>query len=94
SLNEYGTPALRSPDLWIIGAGDNSTGFTALPAGFYNGSHNRFEGMLTETYFWSTKESGASTEKCLYSVDYICDSVKKQQSMSGFGYSVRCVKEK
>ena len=92
-LNEYGTPALRSPDLWIYGAGNNSTGFTALPAGFYNGSHNRFEGMLTETYFWSTKKSGESTEKYLYSVDYICDSVKKQQSMSGLGYSIRCVKE-
>jgi uncharacterized protein (TIGR02145 family) len=93
-LNEYGTPALRSPDLWIYGAGDNSTGFTALPAGFYNGSLSRFEGMLTETYFWSTKKTGESMEKCLYSIDYICDSVKKQQPMSGLGYSVRCVKEK
>jgi uncharacterized protein (TIGR02145 family) len=93
-LNEYGTPALRSPDLWLIGAGNNSTEFTALPAGFYNGSHNRFEGMLTETYFWSTKKSEESAEKCLYSIDYTCDSVKKQQPMSGLGYSIRCVKEK
>ena len=93
-LNEYGTPSLRSPELWIVGAGDNSTGFTALPAGYYNGAHNRFEGMLTETYFWSTKTVQESMEKCIYSVDYACDSVTKKYPMSGLGYSVRCVKEK
>jgi len=93
-LNEYGTPSLRSPELWIVGAGDNSTGFTALPAGYYNGAHNRFEGMLTETYFWSTKTVQESMVKCIYSVDYACDSVTKKYPMSGLGYSVRCVKEK
>ena len=93
-LNEYGTPSLRSPDLWVVGAGDNSTGFTALPAGYYNGTLNRFEGMLTETYFWSTKKVQESIAKCIYSVDYACDSVMKKYPMSGLGYSVRCVKEK
>ena len=93
-LNEYGTPSLRSPDLWVVGAGDNSTGFTALPAGYYNGTLNRFEGMLTETYFWSTKRVQESMAKCIYAVDYACDSVTKKHPMSGLGYSVRCVKEK
>ena len=93
-LNEYGTPSLRSPDLWVVGAGDNSTGFTALPAGYYNGTLNRFEGMLTETYFWSTKRVQESMVKCIYAVDYACDSVTKKYPMSGLGYSVRCVKEK
>ena len=94
SLNEYGTPALRSPNLWIVGAGDNSTGFTALPAGFYNGQLDRYEGLLTETYFWSTKDVGSSVAKHIYAINYYCDAVVEQHPSSGLGFSVRCIKEK
>ena len=94
SLNEYGTPALRSPNLWIVGAGDNSTGFTALPAGFYNGQLDRYEGLLTETYFWSTKDVGSSVAKHVYAINYYCDAVVEQHPSSGLGFSVRCIKEK
>jgi len=94
SLNEYGTPALRSPNLWIVGAGDNSTGFTALPAGFYNGQLDRYEGLLTETYFWSTKDVGSSVAKHVYAINYYCDAVVEQHLSSGLGFSVRCIKEK
>ena len=94
SLNEYGTPALRSPNLWIVGAGDNSTGFTALPAGFYNGQLDRYEGLLTETYFWSTKDVGSSVAKHIYAINYYCDAVVEQRPSSGLGFSVRCIKEK
>ena len=94
SLNEYGTPALRSPNLWIVGAGDNSTGFTALPAGFYNGRLDRYEGLLTETYFWSTKDVGSSVAKHVYAINYYCDAVVEQHPSSGLGFSVRCIKEK
>ena len=93
-LNAYGADALRSPDYWIIGAGNNSTGFTALPAGFYNGEFNRYEGLLSETYFWSTKGVLQATSKSIYSITYYCDYVLKQHSQSGLGFSVRCVKEK
>ena len=93
-LNAYGADALRSPDYWIIGAGNNSTGFTALPAGFYNGELDRYEGLLTETYFWSTKSVSQENPKCLYSITYYCDFVLEKHSYSGLGYSVRCIKEK
>jgi uncharacterized protein (TIGR02145 family) len=93
-LNAYGADALRSPDYWIIGAGNNSTGFTALPAGYYNGDFDRYEGLLTETYFWSTKSVSQTNPKCLYSITYYCDFVLEKHSYSGLGYSVRCVKEK
>ena len=94
SLNEYGTPALRSPNLWIVGAGDNSTGFTALPAGFYNGQLDRYEGLLTETYFWSTQNVEPSVAKHVYAINYYCDAVVEQHPSSGLGFSVRCIKEK
>ena len=93
-LNVYGADALRSPDYWIIGAGNNSTGFTALPAGFYNGELDRYEGLLTETYFWSTKSVFQANPKCSYSITYYCDFVMEMHSHSGLGYSVRCIKEK
>ncbi|MBR3550641.1 MAG: fibrobacter succinogenes major paralogous domain-containing protein [Bacteroidales bacterium] len=93
-LNAYGADALRSPDYWIVGAGNNSTGFTALPAGFYNGELDRYEGLLTETYFWSTKSVFHAKPKYLYSITYYCDFVSETHSYSGIGYSVRCVKEK
>jgi len=92
-LNAYGAYALRSPDYWIVGAGNNSTGFTALPAGFYNGELERYEGLLTETYFWSTKSAFQAKPKCSYSITYYCDFVTEMHSHSGLGYSVRCVKE-
>ncbi len=93
-LNAYGTAALRSSQLWLVGSGDNSTGFTALPAGLYNGQLNRYEGLLTETYFWSTQGIGDSAIKSLYSIVYYCDTMMEMAAATGHGYSVRCIKER
>lgn len=93
-LNVYGDTALRSPLYWIIGGGNNSTGFTALPAGYYNGENNRYEGLLTETYFWSAKGVGSFTVRRPALITYYCDHVLLQDLIGGLGYSVRCIKEK
>jgi len=93
-LNEYGAESLRAPYLWAAGGGDNSTGFSALPAGFYNGEQNRYEGLLTEAYFWSTEGVESATKKYSFSILYYCDKVQQYSLMSGLGYSVRCIKEK
>lgn len=93
-LNEYGAESLRTPHLWAVGGGDNSTGFSALPAGFYNGEQNRYEGLLTEAYFWSTEGVESATKKYSFSILYYCDKVQQHSLMSGLGYSVRCIKEK
>jgi uncharacterized protein (TIGR02145 family) len=92
-LNEYGADALRSPLYWIFGGGDNSTGFTALPAGYYNGEKNRYEGLLTETYFWSAHGVGTTTIRTPALFAYYCDHVLLQDLKEGLGYSVRCIKE-
>lgn len=93
-LNTYGAFALKSPLYWIDGGGDNSTGFTALPAGFYNGEKDRYEGMLTETYFWSVRNTGSNTAKLSFIIRYLCDSVLENEARAGVGYSVRCIKER
>lgn len=93
-LNAYGSHALKSPLYWLDGGGNNSTGFTALPAGYYNGARNRYEGLLSETYFWSTQNVGYETASNTSLFRYDCDVALMNHSYSGLGYSVRCIKEK
>ena len=93
-LNLHGADALRTPDYWVTGAGDNSTGFSWLPAGWYNGALQRFEGMGTEGYFWSTEVVAGEVHTVIQKVSYECDSITQMESHSGYGISVRCIKEK
>lgn len=93
SLNVYGDTALRAPLYWIFGGGNNSTGFTALPAGYYNGEKSRYEGLLSETYFWSTQGVGTATVRMPALLTYSCDHILIQDLEEGLGYSVRCIKE-
>jgi uncharacterized protein (TIGR02145 family) len=106
-LNSHGVSALRSPDLWLDGGGDNITTFTALPAGYYNGFRNRFQGLRTETYFWATEfvtnhiyvngqeEEESHLHTTVIQVDETdCDHVIDGDETNGSGYSVRCIKEK
>lgn len=94
ALNAYGSYALKSPLLWTDGGGNNSTGFTALPAGFYNGVRNRYEGLLSETYFWSTQNVGHETVNHPVLFRHDCDAALLNHSHAGLAYSVRCIKEK
>ena len=93
-LNTYGAYALKSPLYWIPSGGDNSSGFSALPAGYYNDATNRFEGLLGETYFWSTSNVGNATTISVFKTFLNCDELIESQHTSGMGYSVRCIKEK
>lgn len=93
-LNAYGAEALKSPHYWIDGGGHNSTGFSALPAGFFNGEKNRFEGLLTETYFWSTQLVGGAVGESLFLLRHHCDEVLESLTYNGLGYSIRCIKER
>lgn len=94
ALNAYGASALKSPLYWIDGGGDNSTGFSALPAGYYNGEKNRYEGLLSETYFWSVSGVGGETVSMPFAMRYLCDQVLTDEPRGGLGYSVRCIKER
>ena len=93
-LNSYGAFALKSPHYWVDGGGDNSTGFSALPAGYFNGEKNRFEGLYSEAYFWSTQKVNSATGESLFLIRHHCDYVLEVLNYSGLGYSIRCIKEK
>jgi len=94
SLYALGGYALKTPDYWLSGAGNNSSGFTWLPAGIYNGALGRYEGLLTEGRFWSVSvEHGAVSIVAVIS-SYYCDEIQKVDAQAGMGYSIRCIKEK
>ena len=93
-LSNYGTRALKYPSYWISADGINTTGFSALPAGYFSGSTGRFEGLLGETYFWSTSGTGASTKITICALFLGCNDIIFVPVYTGMGYSVRCIKEK
>lgn len=84
---------LRSPSYWITGAGNNSTGFCALPAGFYNGLNNRYENLLGETRFWYNSATVFPVFSPTFIINRHCDYQIKSISDTGNGYSIRCILE-
>ena len=95
ALSAYGTDALRSPDYWLNGAGgSNTTGFTSLPGGYYDGSIDRYINLMAEAYYWSTKKEGSNINPSASVISFFCESVVDATVREGLGYSVRCIKER
>lgn len=92
-LSTNPTTALRSTDGWINGdINTNSTGFTAYPAGLYSSAAQRFEGLGSETYWWTTAENGTTAVTSL-EIPYYCDTPIYATRNANDKLSVRCVKE-
>jgi uncharacterized protein (TIGR02145 family) len=74
----------------------NTLKFTAEPAGKYNNALSRFEGLTTETGFWSAVPPASSsiTTTTLMCIAYYCDVPFTKTVYLSDGYSVRCVKNK
>ena len=90
TLENIDTKDLRSTNYWLEGGGTNSTGFNAVPGGFYNCTTGRFEDAAGNAYYWSChpvydKATGAM-------IDYICEKIYNSKDYSRCnGFSVRCV---
>ncbi|MBO4488374.1 MAG: hypothetical protein J5741_01800, partial [Bacteroidales bacterium] len=94
SLNAYGPDALRAPILWVDGAGTNTTGFTGLPGGKYNGAVDRYEEMTIMDYYWATTNTGGVLKPVEVELTMNCLRVTETYSQNPNGYSIRCIKEK
>ncbi len=93
-LAQHGAAALRSPLYWLNDSGGhNSTGFSALPAGFYNGSTRRFENLRGETRFWSNSNANPDNFSSIFLINHSCEEVSTSASNIGNGYSIRCIFE-
>lgn len=92
SLRQHGARALRAPDYWIGDeGGTNETGFSALPAGFFNGARNRYENLLGETRFWSVSPGLFSENINCYVLYFFCQELSNLHCNPSDAYSVRCI---
>lgn len=87
---------LRTAALWVMPNNNtNSTGFTALPAGRFNAVANRFEGLGTETNWWTVANgtpTAATQNAASLQVAYHCDTPQSVLPNASDALSVRCVK--
>lgn len=84
-MKEIGTMHWTSPN---TGA-DNSSGFTALPAGIY-GYNSMYMGMNTHTYFWTSTNYNGFDKWVRYLTHD--SNVAFRAHANANGHSVRCVK--
>ena len=92
SLQRHGARALRVPEYWIGNeGGTNETGFSALPAGFFNGARNRYENLLGETRFWAFHTGIYSENINCYVLYFFCQELIDLLCNPSDAYSVRCI---
>jgi uncharacterized protein (TIGR02145 family) len=72
-------------------ASNNSSGFTALPAGYHSKDGN-FYYLQEMGNFWSSTESDID-KAYLRSIYYDGSGVTRTNAFKQFGYSIRCVKD-
>ena len=85
--------ALRSPLYWWDGGGSNETGFSALPAGFFDHQKQRFENLYFETRFWTSKYENHSGNVTTLEFTSHCPEGKIKTKNSMDAYSIRCVSD-
>ncbi len=80
---------MKSVSYWYNnGNGTNSSGFTALPGGYYNGS---FSGIAQHGVFWSSTPSN-STNALSRDFYYNYNKIDRHIHPKNEGFSVRCVR--
>ena len=88
---------LNATILWqgtMASQNTNTTGFTALPAGMFNDVLNRFEGLGTQTDWWTDNGGNASeTTVTVTEINYYCNTPEEKQMNVQNAISVRCVKD-
>lgn len=91
-LTTHGTEALRASQYWINGTGgNNQTGFSALPAGIFNGSRSRYEHLLGYTRFWASSLTNSSENSSIFQLTHFCNEAICTIGKPGDQYSVRCI---
>lgn len=88
AMKEVGTSHWFSPNTGAT----NSSGFTALPAGFRYSTTGAFANLGIETYFWSTTPCCPAQAWIDYLSFFIPNNLRTNSPNSN-GLSVRCVKD-
>lgn len=85
---------LRTAELWVMpNSNTNGIGFTALPAGMFNAATNRFEGLGTQTDWWTVANGTNNAGTPSLQIVYFCNTPQLVPTNNvGDAKSVRCVK--
>ncbi len=91
-LIPYGTDALKAPGLWMDGnSSNNSSGFNALPAGYYNPDSGTYYFLYGDTYFWTSHSTSTSIATACH-IRFNCPEILIEDHKKDAGFSIRCVK--
>lgn len=71
----------------------NSSGFTALPAGFWNNESSEFESVFYRTYFWTSTVYDPGWH-WFFNIEHSQSEIDFNAIQDTYGYSVRCIKTK
>lgn len=89
-------PHLKSTTGWTSGNADNTSGFSALPAGYRAWADGTFRGIGEIIYFWLSTDDSANgkPEQAWYRrLDAGDDRIYKATTHKGGGKSIRCLKD-
>ena len=86
----YTVSQLRSPLYWLSNPGTNESGFSSLPAGYYDAVEKRYSNLLGCTYFWCSSKPDFPIKTLLIFLD--CMTTQGQCNLCN-AYSVRCLRK-
>ncbi len=89
---DQGTQMKTTAGWYSDGNGTNSSGFSGLPGGYYSSS-GYFLNIGGYGFWWSSTEAKTNYAWCRY-LDYRYARVYRSHYYKGYGFSVRCVRDK
>lgn len=91
-LIPFGSDALRQPGSWLQDhTATNSTGFSALPGGYYKKDLDMYMQLLGDAYFWTSSSVVTGVGQVAH-IRYICPVLQIENMDANNGASVRCIK--
>lgn len=90
ALHNYTVKQLRSPSYWLHNPGTNESGFTSLPAGYYDAVLHRYSSLLGTTVYWSSQQP--DLPKQVITIYFDCAQLSQCNTFCN-AYSVRCLKK-
>ncbi|MCL1849897.1 MAG: hypothetical protein FWF70_00550, partial [Bacteroidetes bacterium] len=92
-LERYNAVQLMSTQYWLDppGVGTDNYGFDARPAGWYNGTIDRYQDLFGYAGWWAVEDIPGTANADSFFISYYCNSIQKETVKKIDGMSVRCV---
>ncbi|MCL2435691.1 MAG: hypothetical protein FWD09_06105, partial [Lentimicrobiaceae bacterium] len=92
TLRAYSAQQLMSSEHWLDfpGDGKEESGFSAIPAGWYNSTLNRYQDLYGFAGWWASNTPAGDNAYYFY-LTYYCDELRSDLTNKMNAMSVRCV---